>query len=538
MKYITSAKRLDGFGAQVQNIINTILYAELHGYTYVYNPITSMEHNIYNDKEFLNIAEDTMNLKDYYAGDVKTAEVVDTNIYEEVERNIDRLCESESMRKIKELYWENKPVDHFKNQRFNIAVHIRRYNSVDRRPDGTDTPDDYYLYLIKRLREKYADKDPLFHIYSQGIPDIQFYMYKSHDTVFHINEDMFDTFNAFVAADVLVTSASSFSYVAGLLSDGDVYYHVFWHKPKKSWQILYDFEKKKREKLKVPLLMCTMKIALSCDYIICPRFSDTHEVVDWVIDDDALRRLKDGNKLFINGTKIEEFVDHVISCLPEGIKLQIIISNVEPHCDEGSIRKLLPHAYNIYVANNTIDHPQIHVIPIGLRDPVQVHSTHQNFTHDLIRNKMKENFNKEHLCLMCFRLDESSSDNRKECTRVFEKKKWVTNINDRDFGRPNSVKQCGKVPIDIHYEYIGKSKYALCPTGYGYDVHKFYECLYLKCVPIVVKTSTPFDRLYDVFPCLKLNSWDELTEEMLHEKYQEKYDEIIHFETNTLLKIL
>jgi hypothetical protein len=44
-----------------------------------------------------------------------------------------------------------------------------------------------------------------------------------------------DAFNGLVFADALVTSASSFSYVAAMLTDGVVYYKHFWHKPSMKW---------------------------------------------------------------------------------------------------------------------------------------------------------------------------------------------------------------------------------------------------------------------------------------------------------------
>jgi hypothetical protein len=52
---------------------------------------------------------------------------------------------------------------------------------------------------------------------------------------FHLNENMFDTFTGLVAADILVTSRSSFSYTAAILSDGIIYYQPFWHPPGEKW---------------------------------------------------------------------------------------------------------------------------------------------------------------------------------------------------------------------------------------------------------------------------------------------------------------
>ena len=34
--------------------------------------------------------------------------------------------------------------------------------------------------------------------------------------------------------------------------------------------------------------------------------------------------------------------------------------------------------------------------------------------------------------------------------------------------------------------------------------------------PIVKKTNSVFDKLYDIFPCLVVNEWSDITEELLN----------------------
>jgi hypothetical protein len=89
---------------------------------------------------------------------------------------------------------------------------------------------------MTKIREKYKDneKELLFHIYSQGSIE-NFECYKNDDVVFHIDEDLESTFIGMVASDVLVTSPSTFSYSAAFLTDGEVYFLPYWHKPKKNW---------------------------------------------------------------------------------------------------------------------------------------------------------------------------------------------------------------------------------------------------------------------------------------------------------------
>ena len=158
--------------------------------------------------------------------------------YKEIERDMERFHDSPSFRKIKTLYFKDKQSP-YSGECVQIALHIRRPNVCDVRVEGTDTPDSYYLHCMSILQAKYLSekKQCLFHIFSQGSPTL-FESYKQFPVVFHLDEDVFDTFNSLVFADVLVLSKSSFSYVAALLSDAVVVYTPFWHPPRKHWFLL------------------------------------------------------------------------------------------------------------------------------------------------------------------------------------------------------------------------------------------------------------------------------------------------------------
>ena len=140
------------------------------------------------------------------------------------------------MQTLKDMFWKNKERDFFKNGKFNVALHVRRPNKNDNRLAGTETLDHYYTEKIDHILRTNTDEDIVFHLYSQGNEEM-FDMYKKYNPVFHLNENLLPTFTGMVAADVLVISASSMSFAAGLLSDGTVYYHPFWHKPVDTWVI-------------------------------------------------------------------------------------------------------------------------------------------------------------------------------------------------------------------------------------------------------------------------------------------------------------
>jgi hypothetical protein len=239
-KYSIRHKRGDGFGSQYQNIIWCIIYSELNGYTYTHRKIEDMEHNYDNDSTFLNKMEELMNIQKHFM-------IYDENIHENItvlndcltiypfiEKNVDYCLKSNSMLKLKKIFWENKDKNHFKNDFLNVAVHIRRQNLHDGRNARKEVSNSYYLNVISYIRQKYIDKNIQFHIYSQG-PIERFESYQHADTVFHLNESISDTFIGLVAAQVLVTSASSLSYIAAWLSDGVIYYQPFWHPPSKNW---------------------------------------------------------------------------------------------------------------------------------------------------------------------------------------------------------------------------------------------------------------------------------------------------------------
>jgi hypothetical protein len=238
-KYVTNPARQDGFGAQLQGIIGYAVLAEMTGAKFVYTPFTSMEHNYINDPGFLSSKEKLINFVgnfptvDQYPGLISP--VLGTEWY--CDNQIQQCAKSKILKKIKTVFRANKNPDYFANGKFNIALHIRRPNSHDTRLAGADVPDQTFLNIMQSLQQQYIGKDYILHIYSQGAAK-SFVRFQQDKVQLHLNESIEDTFTALVYADVLVTSPSSFSYTAGLLSNGEVYYMPFWHPPLPGWKIL------------------------------------------------------------------------------------------------------------------------------------------------------------------------------------------------------------------------------------------------------------------------------------------------------------
>jgi hypothetical protein len=242
---ITAVTLNDGLGSQLQCNLWTILYAIHHGFTFHYTPIKKIDHNYDNDPEFINRVEDLFNLANTYPiyKEPKSVSYF-KQVYSELRKNISIYATPERLKELRNAFWKNKNKNFFNNNKFNVAVHIRRPNSHDNRTKVSTTPDLYYLNIIKSIRSEHKDKDLQFHIYSQGdLNNFEIYKGKTDsndkkdDTCLHINEEIVSTFIAMVSADILVTSQISFSYSAALLNENIIYYLKFWDPPLNHWRV-------------------------------------------------------------------------------------------------------------------------------------------------------------------------------------------------------------------------------------------------------------------------------------------------------------
>jgi len=229
---------VDGFGSQYQKIIESYIFCKMNNLNFAYTPLNIVEHNYDNDPSFNIKLEKLMNIKDNIinVNDSMNINYIEYSIqiHKNFSENIDMYCNSVHMQYIKDCFWKNKEKDFFKNGKTNISIHIRRENVCDRGQAGdrVTTPNEYYLNIMNNIRQKYTNIQ--FHIYSQG--DIeQFNDLDKEDVIFNLNKDIYTTFIGLVAGNILVTSPSSLSYTAAMLSDGIVYYRSFWHSPRKEW---------------------------------------------------------------------------------------------------------------------------------------------------------------------------------------------------------------------------------------------------------------------------------------------------------------
>jgi hypothetical protein len=251
----TNDSRTDGFGSQFQSILWTLLYSHFTEKSFIYSDIRNMDlitnHGSTKDTEDENSLEDVINfmsIKNYVDTvntdvfqNYKISTIPFRDAYNFIERNINIVHTSDVFLKFKKHFYENKK-SRFDNNFINVAVHIRRMGIFEEensryRPITHDTPNSYYLNIMNLIRNNHHEKKLKFHIYSQGSIENFRDLNCDEDVVFHLNEKILDTFTDMMFANILITSASSLSYMAALLSynSSEVHYQSFWHPPIDSW---------------------------------------------------------------------------------------------------------------------------------------------------------------------------------------------------------------------------------------------------------------------------------------------------------------
>lgn len=117
-----------------------------------------------------------------------------------------------------------------------LSAHVRRGDvKTVGRASFRYTPNSEILESIGGLVA--ANQDVQVVIFSNGtLAELQEFVDRGWEVRNEL--DAIETFRCLIESDVLVMAKSSFSYVAGLVSSGEVWYENFWHPPLPSWKRL------------------------------------------------------------------------------------------------------------------------------------------------------------------------------------------------------------------------------------------------------------------------------------------------------------
>jgi len=232
-KIITITGKGDGFGAQFQAIMSGFAFARYNACIYRHTAFKSLTHynhpiEMNNFCGFKSDKDDNPNHK--------------VDITDDYIKPVHRSCTpyifytQDVLDEMRELYMTTEKPSECK---YDVAIHIRRgdviSNSKIRDIQIRYTSNELYLAVMNFIRKKYNNIS--FCIYSEGNEE-DFELLKNDDVVFSLNKNIKNTFHEMVTAKILVMAKSSFSYCAALLSQGEIFYIPFWHRPLKHWNIV------------------------------------------------------------------------------------------------------------------------------------------------------------------------------------------------------------------------------------------------------------------------------------------------------------
>ena len=258
---------------------------------------------------------------------------------------------------------------------------------------------------------------------------------------------------------------------------------------------------------RITFKLSTIGWALSCDLFFSNRIPEIQQNINLV------NYLKNGDKIFISVSRYDLRINlnELVSILQKNnVKVYLYLME-EPVVPINIINLLRPISLGFYLQNNIYEDELIHCMPIGIRDCEKVVPVHKGFSHDYLYNEGNKTVTKDNMCLLCFSY---THEERKRCYNQLKNESFVKNLNDNSYEKQPSI-HCGNVPVWINYEETHKSYYTLSPRGCGVDCHRFYEAIYLDSIPIVKRSNTVFDKMYNIFPCLIVNDWSDINEDLL-----------------------
>lgn len=147
----------------------------------------------------------------------------------------------------------------------------------------------------------------------------------------------------------------------------------------------------------------------------------------------------------------------------------------------------------IHSANGVIFGDKIHPFPHGLERSMYHGYNHQ----ELLKEAMIAPTSPSKLLFICHREDTGARGNLRS---LFAGKDWATVAPSLGYSE--------------YLKGLQDHKFVLCPSGNGIESARNWETLYLKRIPIMIKHPYML-KLYKGLPVLWVNSFEEVTEELL-----------------------
>jgi hypothetical protein len=227
------------------------------------------------------------------------------------------------------------------------------------------------------------------------------------------------------------------------------------------------------------------------------------------------KKMAPGCILYVCGSAMKDFVINYF------YKINFKFTLVSGDCDEDMPFDVLDEiTFNNFISdkrikhwycqNNTLVHPKITIIPIGLDyhtltkvplwGPITSCKDQEKILEN-IKNKTNHFSKRKLLCYANFHFSINTKHG-------YDRKDAFSNLDK------NLVYyEDNKVPRFISWKKQSEFAFCICPHGGGLDCHRNWEALILGCIPIV-KTSK-IDHLYKDLPVLVVKDWKDVNKTLL-----------------------
>ncbi len=212
-----------------------------------------------------------------------------------------------------------------------------------------------------------------------------------------------------------------------------------------------------------------------------------------------IQKLKNGDKIFVKTDYLPFFLTNILQHINVKFILITGISDYEidnrflPFLNNDKIIKWV--GVNISIQN----HPKISKLLIGFPEPSRKIGNQENL-YKMYNTQINFN-NKINKLLITY--CGNTHDSRNNINEIFKHEKF---INFTDFA--------DKLDYNDYLTKINNYKFVLCPRGNGIDTLRFSEILLMKSVPVVEKNG--LSDLYDKFPCIIVDKFEDLTFDILN----------------------
>jgi len=218
---------------------------------------------------------------------------------------------------------------------------------------------------------------------------------------------------------------------------------------------------------------------------------DTHKHMDMDTDLDTYNTTWQNPRiLFCYGHRLRQFIERVLPLLQNPFVL-ISHNSDENICGDWPIKLLQnPLLEKWYAQNACISHAKLAILPIGIANSQWAHGNQRVFDEVLQQGILK----RPGSIYFQFKVD-TNFEKRSTCMRtLWGKLDWLC-----------------ETTFQGHLERLASHEFCICPEGNGMDTHRFWECMYLKVVPIVLQSPfiAELRRQYGL-PMVLLEKWEDL----------------------------